>query len=164
MEQAQQYWISSLGTTGFEEHCCWFCESFFTKLQRLQEEMSKTLDHIMYYYCADIEQLRKNADKIYAEITKYSRGGIFIIFDKKSKSVLYIGKSVKFTSGELWPLTQIIRRQENIVNNYIEDNSINLSIDDCSVFFLLLGVDKSPNVVLGDFQIELKKLLNPLVK
>ena len=71
---------------------------------------------------------------------------------------------MKFTSGELWSLTQIIRRQENIVNNYIEDNSINLSIDDCSVFFLLLGVDKSPNVVLGDFQIELKKLLNPLVK
>lgn len=173
MKKILDYWISSLGIPGFERHCCWFCDYFFSQLQKLQEKLSASYSEIMYYCCTDIKQLRNEEDEddeIYEFITNNTDfdGGIFVIFDKKSEAVLYVGKYIRssLTKSGLWPVTQITKKQENIVADYIRNEKINLSINDCSVFFLMLYVNKNEeqNSVLEELKKELKKLLTPLVK
>ncbi len=164
-----EFWISSLGISGFEEHCCWFCEYFFRQLHTLQEKLSGRCEEILCYCCADIKHLQNEKNEVYDFLSRNVEGksGIFILFDKKSQTILYIGKSVGFTffKSGLWPVGQLIKGYDSCIIDYINNNNLDLLINDCCVFFLLLDIKKTkkPDAVLKTLQKELKKLLSPIV-
>lgn len=147
---------------------CWCCDCFFQAIGSVLANMQNVFNDTAGFFCMDVATIgyKANGERDYVNspfaIVKNKRG-IFIFFHRNTQQTLFMGYSERFyfTNGGPGRVAQLINGDDNTISDYLQKNMPNVTINDCSIFFLCL---EPALYAMGIFNQSLAKLNNLLVR